>query len=288
MKHEKIISLVGNTPVVLIENYRGARLWAKLEGHNPTGSLKDRTASAAVLNTDPQDSEKVLLDGTSGSYGCGLSYHGRIHGRRVTIVVNEKISNENETFLRIQGAEIIRYGKNTGESRSKCLEMVDKDPTKWQFTDQLTNPLFPKVHEETTGVEITSDLPNVSAIVGSKGTGATLCGISRHAQAFNPNIRVFGSGGFPGDVGMIAGTHVDGVDFDSPFHRELAGAPNYVADVLVTYDEAMGACQNLPVLVGPQGGGVYKATLRAVEEYDIAGDVVMIMGDTMLKNVSRF
>ena len=158
----------------------------------------------------------------------------------------------------------------------------------WIFTDQLTNPLAPHVHETTTAVEIFRDLTSVSAVIGSKGSGATLCGVSRYISNNNLPTKVFGSIGIPGDEKKIAGTYVDGVDFVSPFIKELNGNLSYSGDVSVRYEDAMRSCLELECLVGPQGGGVYLAALEKIDEESLSGNVVLIMGDTILKNVSRF
>lgn len=289
MKYESAGNLVGNTPLVKIGTVGNATLWAKLEGHNPTGSLKDRTAHAIIAaEIEANGTGKTMLDASSGSFACALAYFSRIAGVECTVVVNSKISDDNLAFLKTQGANIIKHGTVTGESREKCLDLVRDEPNQWHFTDQLTNPLAPKVHENTTAPEIFRDCPDVSAIFGSKGSGATLCGITRFVETKHPKVLVFGSIGIPGDVKKIAGTYVEGPDFVSPFIEELSGSNSYSGDIPVRYQDAMTACQALPVLVGPQGGGVYTAALTAIQEHGIAGDVVLVMGDSLLKNVSRF
>lgn len=289
MRYGSIFDLVGNTPTIRIGAYKDATLWAKLEGHNPTGSLKDRTASAIVQHAfSVHNSDKTLLDASSGSFACALAYYGRLVGMNVTVVANSKISPDNVAFLRSQNANIIQYGTVTGESRNHCLEAVGRDPERWFFTDQLTNPLAPTIHERTTAREIFQDVPNVKAIVASKGSGATLCGLCRYVAHSGASVRIFGSVGYPDDTKKIAGTYVEEADFVSPFIEELSSNEVYSGDQPVWYEDAVSHCLSLPILVGPQGGGVYKATLDAIDKHHIAGDVVMIMGDTMLKNASRF
>lgn len=289
MLYKNAIDLVGNTPVVAVNEHKKARLWAKLEGCNPTGSLKDRTASALVQKAlSEYGTTRTLLDASSGSYACALAYYGRLAGIPVTVVVNSKISGDNLSFLKSQRAEIIEHGNVTGESREHCLQLIENEPDRWFFTDQLTNPLAPEVHQQTTAREIFSDLPNVKTIIASKGSGATLCGIIRYVAENEHSVKIFGSIGIPGDEKKVAGTYVEGPDFISPFIDEIAKSDLYSGDVSIWYQEAMTQCLELPVLVGPQGGGVYQAALRAIDEYDLTGDVLMIMGDTILKNVSRF
>jgi cysteine synthase len=288
MKLLSATQLVGNTPAIYIGQYGSANLYAKLEGQNPTGSLKDRTAFAIIESISKTIKKRTLLDASSGSFACSLSYFGRITKIPVTVVVNSKISNDNLAFLKTQGTNIIKYGNVTGESREYCKNLIKKNPDKWLFTDQLTNPIAPKIHDETTAKEILKDFPDVKLIVGSKGSGATLCGIVRHVARLKSNILIVGSIGIPGDIKKIAGTFVNGADFVSPFIKELSESKYYTGDISVTYTNAMKHSIKLPVLVGPQGGGVYEATLKAIKKFNVSGDVVMVMGDSLLKNVSRF
>lgn len=287
MFFDSAFDLVGNTPVVRLGTHRNATLWAKLEGQNPTGSLKDRTASAFVkTGIEKFGTSREFIDASSGSFACALAYFSRVAGAKCTVVVNSKISDDNLAFLQTQKATIIRHGEVTGESREKCLSVVREDPSHWIFTDQLTNVEAANIHETSTAPEILKER-NVAAVIGSKGSGATLCGITRYVQKHNLRTKVFGAVGIPGDVKKIAGTYVEGTDFVSRFIEELEDAPSY-EDIAVTFEEAMTNCVKINVLVGPQGGGVYTAALKAIEKHDIEGDVVLVMGDTLLKNVSRF
>lgn len=288
MKYLSVNELVGNTPMVNIGTYGNATLWAKLEGCNPTNSLKDRTAEAIVrAYIQSKASGRTLIDASSGSFACALAYWGRLAGLPVTVVVNSKISDDNLAFLKVQGATVIKFGKVTGDSREHCLDLMNGNDD-YFFTDQLNNPISPNVHDKGTGAEILRDLPRVTAVIGSKGSGATLCGISRFFARNKPDVKIFGSVGYPGDIGKIAGTYVEGVDYYTPFFEEIALSLNYVEDVSISYESAMKRCQELPVLVGPQGGGVYEAAISAIKKHNLSGDVALIMGDSLGKNASRF
>jgi len=289
MIYDSPFDLVGNTPVVKVGTYNNAVLWAKLEGANPSGSLKDRTASTFIQQGIKEFGlKRTFIDASSGSYACALAYYSRVAQTPCTVVVNSKISDDNLAFLYTQGATVVKHGAVTGESRQHCLELIKDSPNNWIFTDQLTNLQAAEIHEQTTAAEIFSALPNVTAIVGSKGSGATLCGITRAVSKRASPPKVFGSVGIIGDEKKIAGTYVEGPDFVSSFIRELSVASHYTGDIAVTYQSAMKTCRELPVLVGPQGGGVYTAALMAVDEHNLSGDVLMVMGDSLQKNISRF
>jgi cysteine synthase len=294
MKFTSVTQRVGNTPITKVIEHGKAVIWAKEEGSNPTGSLKDRTATGIIqqgLASGKLTQGKELLDASSGSYACALAFFAQQHGIQATVVVNSKISNDNLAFLKIAGATIIQHGDVTGEGREYCVNLVSKSPEKWFFTDQLTNMIAPLVHEETTAPEIFSDMDQVTAIIASKGSGATLCGITRYVAKNYPETKVFGSIAIAGDEKKIAGTYLEGVDFVTPFITELETQQSFTGNIPVTYKVAMQNVGDLlkeGVLAGPQGGGVLQAAKEAIDMYNLEGNVIIITGDTLLKNVSRF
>jgi len=288
MKYETVFDMVGNTPIVKIGKLNNATMWVKLEGANPTGSLKDRTVLHVLQELQPK--QKKIIDASSGSHACSLAYWGKVLGYEVTTVVNSKLSPDNETFLAAMGARIVKYGATTSESRDKCIEIMGGEENDWFFFDQLTNVNAPTAHQNGTAAEIFSELENVSAVVGSKGSGVTLTGVSRYITEHRLNTKIFGSCAILGDKAKLAGTYLHGVDFETDFIKELALEPNY-QDIQVGFSNSMTACLNLNkkgIPVGPQGGGVYLAAIHAIQQDNITGNVVLIAGDTILKNAGRF
>lgn len=286
--------MIGNTPLVYWGEYRNATIWVKDEGRNLTGAIKDRTAKAIVADLKKQGKltpDKILLDASSGSYACALSQQGKIHGIPVTVVVNKKISATNVAFLEEIGVNVIRFGNVTGDGYRRCVELVKEDPDTYLFTDQLNNPVAVQAHYEGTAPEIIADMPDVSAIVVSIGSGATALGIGRYLRDKGHAVQLFGSVGKEGDVGKLAGTYREDNDYRSPFIQELV-ADNYIVQIPVDYREAMHAVWKhfVPrgVNVGPQGGGVFLAACTAIDEYDISGNVVLVAGDSILKNMDRY
>jgi cysteine synthase len=293
MKLQSARDLVGNTPLLSFGEYKDARLWFKLEGSNPSGSLKDRTVLHVLTQALARNEIKkqtTIIDASSGSHACALAYWSNYFDLKLVTVVNSKLSLDNENFLRALGAEVVKFGDVTRESRDECLRIMQTRPGEWFFFDQLTNSESVDAHETGTAKEIFSELPDTAAIVGAKGSGVTLLGITRHVHNNNISARVFGSTAVSGDTGKLAGTYLHGVDYETEFIKELQKNQLY-QDVTVGYDESMQKCLELVgkgVPVGPASGGVYLAALQAIKQHNLRGDIVMMAGDSLLKNTSRF
>ncbi len=293
MKYTDARLLIGNTPLLLWGEYGKASIWVKDEGRNLTSSLKDRSAKRIIeglMSRGELKPEHVLLDTSSGSYACALSQIGALIGNPVTVVVNKKISKTNLLYLRKIGAEVIEYGNVTGDGMQYCRELVAREPGKYIFTDQLNNPDSVKAHYEGTGPEIQRDMSDVAAIIGSMGSGATLLGVSTYFRDTGHKARIFGAIGTPGDEAKIAGTYREDADYRSPFIEQLM-SERLIETIPVSWREAMdNVWKLLPrgIAVGPQGGGVLQAAMRAIDTHDISGNVVVIAGDSLLKNMDRF
>ncbi len=281
---------VGNTPIFYWGKYKEAEIFIKLEGENPTGSLKDRTAKFIIEDIKERNlsnNKKILLDTSSGSFGCALSYFGMLSNYPVKVIVNSKASEATILFMEMCGAKVVRYGNITKHGYEHCLELVKKEPNQFIFTDQLNNWNSPKAHYSGTGPEIISDIPEAIAIVASMGSGATLLGISRYLKKTKHNTMVFASIAKPGR--KITGTYSDG-DYLSPFIKELK-EQNYIKNSYpIGYNEAVESARKLikkGFMVGPQTGGVFLATIKAIEEYNLKGKVVAISGDSGWKNMDK-
>jgi cysteine synthase len=289
---ESIARLVGNTPVLPVPEYQGsdARLLVKLEGHNPTGSVKDR-ACVAMLRTmamDPEwDSSKVLLDASSGNMGCSIAYFGRALGVPVRIFSSSKLTAEKRAFIEYFGASVETVGQFTIEGSRYCRELAQSDPSRWYFLDQLHNPANPLAHTAGTGPEILSQVPEITAVVGSIGSGGTLLGTGRYLKQVNQAIRVIA-------VEAASGTRLPGTaaladgDYRTPFIKEGFAHGIFDGSIQVSEAEAVDMARLLPatgVFGGLQTFAVLAGALRAVEFFGLNGDVVVISGDTGWKNM---
>jgi [CysO sulfur-carrier protein]-thiocarboxylate-dependent cysteine synthase len=195
MKVENIRELVGNTPHVRVPlgQEDGVRLWIKLEGNNPTGSIKDR--ACVWLLQDALDSGrltpgKILLDASSGNMACAIAYYGKLLGYSATVVANSKLTQEKKEFIDLFGASLHLVGDFTIQGNRFCAELAEKEPERYCFLDQLHNWSNPRAHIETTGPEITADFPEVALVVGSLGSGGSLLGVAQHLKSMARGVQV--------------------------------------------------------------------------------------------------
>jgi cysteine synthase len=294
MKVESVRALVGNTPLVSIrlDAAPDARFWVKLEGQNPTGSIKDR---ACVYNLDGAVSSgaltpgRVILDASSGNMACALAYFGRLLGHEVTVVCGTKLTEDKAAFIRYFGAELIRHGDITFQGNRLCYEMANDEPDRYCFLDQLHNWSNPQAAYETLGPEILADLPDLTAVVGSLGSGGSMLGTCRYIKQHHPStltVAVEAAVGtkLPGTSGLDEGDYVTpfiaaGFEenlFDVRFKTEIDPAKAYTR---VAADQG--------IFAGWQTGGVLYAAATVAEERGLAGDVVVISGDAGWKNMEK-
>lgn len=193
-------SLVGHTP--LLEPVRfnkshnlAARLLVKLEYLNPAGSVKDRVALAMIEDAERQgilQPDSVLIEPTSGNTGIGLAAAAAAKGYRAIFVMPDTMSIERRNLMAAYGAEIVLtegYKGMTG-SIKKAKELAREIPHAF-IPGQFTNPVNPRIHEETTGPEIFEDTDGkVDVFLAGVGTGGTLSGIGHYLKRVIPSVRI--------------------------------------------------------------------------------------------------
>lgn len=203
---EKVFSsveeLVGHTPLVRLKKtelaeHTAARLYAKLEGWNPGGSVKDRVALAML-----QAAEKAgrlhpggtVIEPTSGNTGIGLACMGTARGYRVIIVMPDSMSRERQLLMQAYGAELVLTPGRLGMQGAveKARELARQIPGSF-VPDQFGNPENPAAHEKTTGPEIWEALQGkVDFFVAGVGTGGTVTGVGRFLKEKNPEAQIIG------------------------------------------------------------------------------------------------
>ncbi len=197
---------VGNTPLVGLPGLTpdGYELYLKLEGQNPTGSVKDRVAKYLIDDAERrgllQPGSRVL-EPTSGNTGIALAAICVPRGYKLTCVMPENTSEERTTLLRAYGVDVVYSPADEGSNGSVLLaqEMAEGDSDLF-MPFQYGNPANPSAHYETTGPEIIRDLPDVDALVAGLGTGGTLTGVGRRLKQHNPAARVFAAEPEYGDL----------------------------------------------------------------------------------------
>ena len=197
MRSGNLIEAIGNTPLVELPTFSptpSVRIYAKLEGNNPTGSVKDRIARAmvqAALSDGILSRDKVLLEPTSGNTGISLAMVTHRLGYRFTAVMPDNVSVERSQLLSAYGAEIVYSPGDGGSNGSIALaqEMAAADD-RYVMLYQYGNPANPQAHYETTAPEIIRDVPEITHFVAGLGTGGTLMGVGRRLKEFNPAVEV--------------------------------------------------------------------------------------------------
>jgi cysteine synthase len=202
-----LLSTIGDTPMVELQRLAppgGARVFAKLEGANPTGSVKDRIAVAMVEAARAGGQLRpgqTIIEPSSGNTGISLALVGRLLGHPVRVVLPDNTTAEREQLLGLYGAEIIHSPGAEGSNGAIRLaqRLADDDPSLF-MPYQYGNEANPGAHEATTGPEILAQVPDVDVFVAGLGTGGTLTGVGRYLKRERPAVRIVAAEPLPGEL----------------------------------------------------------------------------------------
>jgi [CysO sulfur-carrier protein]-thiocarboxylate-dependent cysteine synthase len=223
-----VLDLIGNTPIVEVSELSpnpAARIFVKLEGCNPGGSLKDRVARYLIEDAEARDvlrPGQTLLEPSSGNTGIGLALVSRLKGYPLKVVLPDNVSIERRHLLEVFGAEIIPSpGAEGSNGAVRLAQRLAAQHPEWLMLFQYGNPANPRAHYETTGPEIWRDVPDVTHFVAGLGTSGTLLGVGRFLKEQNPEVEVWA-------VEPPAGETVDGLrslddGFIPPIFTDLGG-----------------------------------------------------------------
>ena len=194
MINNNVLDMIGNTPMIKLNNIGNSNLYVKLEKYNPAGSIKDRAVYYMVENLEKNGILKkgdVLVEATSGNTGIALSMIGSLKGYKVIIVMPETMSVERRTLMKAYGAELILTDGSLGMKGS--IEKMNKllsENSNYISLKQFDNEYNPLAHYETTGVEIYNQVKDIDIFVCGVGTGGTISGVGKYLKEQNLNIRV--------------------------------------------------------------------------------------------------
>jgi cysteine synthase len=201
-----LLDLVGNTPLVELKRLApspSVRLFAKLEGQNPSGSVKDRIAKAMVETAEARgelEPGRELLEPTSGNTGISLAMVARIKGYGLTCVMPANATPERRRLLELMGASIVESPADEGTNGSVqlALRMAEEEP-RYFMPFQYANEANVDAHYEGTGAEIVEELDRVDVLVAGLGTGGTLMGAGKRVREAFPEVTVAAAEPLPGD-----------------------------------------------------------------------------------------
>lgn len=288
--------LIGNTPLLELVNIEKkfnlkAKLFAKLEFMNISGSAKDRVAKAMILDAEKSGKLKpdsVIIEPTSGNTGIGLASVGTSRGYKVIIVMPDTMSKERQLLIKAYGAELVLTDGTKG--MKGCIEKAEslaKEIPNSFIPDQFTNPSNPKVHKETTGPEIWNDTDGkVDIFVAGVGTGGTITGVGEFLKEKNPNIKIVAVE--PEDSPLlskgIAGSHkIQGIGAN--FVPKILNTDIYDEIITIKNEEAFDAKNLLGttegILVGISSGASLSAAIKLAQREENAGkNIVAFFVDT--------
>ncbi len=282
MIYENILDLVGNTPLLKIDE----NLYAKCEFKNPGGSVKDRIAKNMILTALKEGKitkETEIFEPTSGNTGVGLAMVCASLGMKITLTMPESMSVERRAILKAFGANLVLTPKELGmkgavdEAQRLCDERGGFIPA------QFDNPANPKAHEETTAVEILAELADVDIVVAGFGTGGSVSGIGRVLKSKNPNVRVVAvePEASPLLTKGVAGPHaIQGIGANFvPTNLDKSVVDEFMT---VANEDAKAATKELArrgILVGISSGSNYFAA-RKVAQANPGKKIVTILCDT--------
>jgi len=283
-----VLDLVGKTPLVRINRITqdlpsGVEVYAKLEGNNPGGSVKDRPALSMIEDAERSGRltrDKVLLDSTSGNTGIAYALIAAVKGYQVELVVPGNVSEERKKILRAFGAKVVFSDPLEGSDGAIRLawKLYVENPEKYCKLDQYNNPSNPQAHYMTTGVEIIEQTGGaVTHFVATIGTGGTIMGTGRRLKEHNADIRVIAVEPDSAFHGLEGLKHMESSIVPGIYHEESldekVSAPTEGA-----YEMAKRLAREEGLLVGQSSGAAMWGALEVASRLD-EGLVVTIFPD---------
>jgi cysteine synthase len=281
-----LLDLIGSTPLVELSRLSppGRRIYAKLEGQNPTGSIKDRVA-LAMVDAAELEAGQELLEPTSGNTGISLALVAKLRELKLTCVMPSNATPERRRLLELYGATIIDSPGEEGSNGAVRLaqEIAARDD-RYVMLFQYANEWNPRAHYEGTGAEIADALPRVDALVAGLGTGGTLMGAGARVREAFPGVQVVAAEPLPGDPVMGLRSLEDG------YIPPILDVSQLDRKLLVSNAEAAAAVRVLlereGVFAGVSSGAVVHVARRIAEELPEGSVVVAVLADGGWKYLS--
>ena len=292
--------LVGNTPVVKLFKVVSddmAEVWVKLEGQNPAGSIKDRTATGLILDAEERGvltpgSGQTIIEPTSGNTGIGLAFLAAVRGYRCVIVLPDSMSEERKRTLRAYGAELeFTPGEQRMQGAIPRAEELSEE-NGWWMPNQFENPANPQYHYRVTGPELWRQMQGrIDAFVWASGTGGSISGIGRYLKEQNSKIKVYAveparsavmnglERGQHGFQGMGPGFLPKNLDIDMLDGCKMV----YEEDA---YPLARRLAREEGIFIGMSSGATVYAALQVARELGPGKVVACLAADTAARYVS--
>ncbi|MEX0801036.1 MAG: PLP-dependent cysteine synthase family protein [Dehalococcoidia bacterium] len=290
MLFQGILDTIGDTPLVRLRSSpkEGVSIYAKLEGQNPTGSLKDRIALYMITAAEASGEltpDKTILEPTSGNTGISLAMVSRVKGYRLICVLPDIVTPEREQLLRAFGAEVVyaEGARSTNDAVYKAQSMLAEEPGRYYMPFQYGNENNPRAHYETTAVEILRDLPEINAFVAGLGTGGTLTGVGRRLKEERPGAKVIAAVPHPGD--LVQGLRSLEEGFIPPVLDESVLDSRIVVDSESSFAAVKELMEREGIFAGISSGAVLRAAQKHAARME-RGNVVALLADGGWKYLS--
>jgi [CysO sulfur-carrier protein]-thiocarboxylate-dependent cysteine synthase len=284
---KNLLELVGNTPLVELRPVGDVQVYAKLEGQNPTGSIKDRIAKAMIDAAEASgelEPGRELLEPTSGNTGISLALVAKLKGYPLTCVMPENATEERKRLLQLFGANIVFSPGEEGSNGAVrlALELAEREP-RYFMPFQYANQANPRAHYEGTGTEIAEALDRVDVLVAGLGTGGTLMGTGERLRESFPDVLVAAAEPLPGDPVMGLRS------LDEGYVPPILDVSKLDRKVLVSNEESVREVRRLldeeGIFAGVSAGAVGHVARTLAAEID-EGVVVAIFADAGWKYLS--
>jgi [CysO sulfur-carrier protein]-thiocarboxylate-dependent cysteine synthase len=290
-RYSSLVDAIGHTPLVEIARFcpnPNVHLYVKLEGQNPTGSVKDRVARYLIESLEESarlQPDSIVLEPTSGNTGIALAMICHLRGLPLTVVMPSNVTRERRQLLEIYGASIVESPAELGSNGAVAMarQMAADDP-RYVMPDQYANPANPRAHYETTAVEIIDDCPEIDVFVAGLGTGGTLTGVGRRLREYRSEVRIYAAEPMPGEA-------VQGLrSLDEGFVPEVFDASVLDGKYLVSTAESIEALRRLTdlegIFAGVSSGGVLVVAARIAQQME-RGTIVALLADGGWKYLSE-
>ena len=292
MIFDNILGTIGNTPMVRINRLcpnPDVNIFAKLEGFNPTGSIKDRIALAMVQQAEDEGllyPGKTIIEPTSGNTGIGLAIAGIIKGYPVEIVMSSAVSIERRKIIRSYGGKVILTDASEGTDGAIRLahKMVNENPEKYYMPDQFSNAGNYMAHYKKTAIEIWQQTDGrIDYLVGALGTSGTLMGLSKFLKIMNPGIKIV-------CAQPIRGHYIQGLkNMEEAIVPEIYDPEILDSQEMIESEEAIEMARRIireeGIFAGMSSGAAMLAAVKTAEKIE-KGNIVVVFPDRAEKYLS--
>lgn len=292
MAYENILETIGHTPLVKINRLSpnpAVSIYAKLEGFNPTGSIKDRIALKMIEEAERNGTlrpGKTIIEPTSGNTGIGLAIIGIIKGYPIEIVMSSAVSIERRKIIRSYGGKVILTPAEEGTDGAIRLahKLVEEYPEKYFMPDQFSNACNYLAHYESTALEIWQQMNgNIDYLICAIGTSGTLMGLARFLRMMKPSIKVV-------CAHPIRGHYIQGLkNMEEAIVPDIYDPSQIDVQEMIESEEAIATARRIiaceGIFAGMSSGAAMLAAIRTAARIK-SGNIVVVFPDRAEKYLS--